>query len=217
MKVIFGGDKNFHTRLNRFMQGLASSHLRVEEDDVVMEFGLGPIGNSFMSCEMSYVLFLSENKLHHKEAKPQTRVDKGKGKEACFVKDNQEEEFEVLPTEVEASMALMLFQQGGQEESAETMLEGDYVVEEIPEADITCLNPIFIDGVENLLLDDISKSLGLCEDEALCILGDIAGREEGDKVEIEYENEIDTKKLEYISYEGQRSLEDTVALALVDI
>ena len=158
------------------MQGLASSHLRVEEDDVVMEFGLGPIGNSFMSCEMSYILFLSENKLHQKEAKSQTRVDKGKGKEVCFVKDNQEKEVEVLPIEVEASMALMMFQQDVQEESAKTMLEGDYVVEEISRADLSCLNPIVIDGVEYLLLDDINKSLWLCEDEALCILGDIAGR-----------------------------------------
>ena len=56
------------------------------------------------------------------------------------------------------------------------MLEGDYVVEEILEADLTCLNPIVVDGAEYLLLDDISKSLGLCEDEALCILGDIAWR-----------------------------------------
>ena len=146
------------------MQGLASSHLIVEEDDGFMEFGLGPIGNSFMSCEMSYVLFLSENKLHHKEAKPQTRADKGKGKEACFVKDNQEEKVDVLTTEVEASMALMMFQQGVQEESPETMLEGDYIVEEIPEADLSCLNPIVIDGAEYLVLDDISKSLGLRED-----------------------------------------------------
>ena len=92
------------------MHGLASSHLIVEEDDVVMEFGLGPIGNNFMSCEMSYVLFLSENKLHQKEARPQTRADKGKGKEARFVKDNQEEKVEVLPNEIEASMALMMFQ-----------------------------------------------------------------------------------------------------------
>ena len=114
-------------------------------------------------------------------------------------------------------MALMMFQQGVQEESTETMLKGDYVVEEIPEADLSCLNPIVVDGAKYLLLDDISKSLGLCEDEALCIMGDIAGRQEGDKLEIEYENEIDTKKLEYISYEGQRSLEDTVALALMDI
>ena len=125
---------------------------------------------------MYYILFLSYNKLHVKEAKTQTRGDKGKGKEACFVKDNQEEKVEVLPTEVEASMALMMFQQGVQEESPETMLEGDYIVEEIPEADLTCLNPIVIDGVVYLLLDDINKSLGLREDETLCILGDIVGR-----------------------------------------
>ena len=56
------------------------------------------------------------------------------------------------------------------------MLEGDYIVEEIPEADLSCLNPIVVDGAEYLLLDDISKSLGLREDEALCIMGDIAGR-----------------------------------------
>ena len=217
LKVIFGADKNFRTRLNRFMKGLADSHLRVEEDDVVMEFGLGPIGNSFLSCEMTYVLFLSEDKLHGKEAKSLTGGDKGKGKEACFVQENEEEEVEVLPAEVEASLALVMFQQDVEEASVETMLEGDHVMQEIPEADVTCLNPIVIDGMEYLLLDDISKSIGLREDEALCILADIAGRQEGDKVEIEYENETDTKKLEYISYEGQKSLEETVALALVDI
>ena len=63
LKVIFGGDKNFCTRLSGFIKGLVNSHLRVEEDDVVMEFGLGQIGNIFLSCEMAYVLFLSENKL----------------------------------------------------------------------------------------------------------------------------------------------------------
>ena len=215
LKVIFGGDKNFRTRLNRFVKGLASNHFREEDHDIVMEFGLGPIGNSFLSCEMTYVLFLNENKLHGKEAKTLTG-DKGKGKEACFVQDNEDEEVEVLPSDVEASLALMMFQ-GGEEESAETMLEGDHVTAEIPEVDITCLNPIIIDGAEYLLLDDISKSVGLREDEALCILGDIAGKQEGNRIEIEYENETETKKLEYISYEGQRSLEETVALALVDI
>ena len=40
------------------------------------------------------------------------------------------------------------------------MLEGDYVVEEISEADLTCLNPIVVDGVEYLLLDESISHLG---------------------------------------------------------
>ena len=114
-------------------------------------------------------------------------------------------------------MALVMFQQGVEEESIETMLEGDNVMEEIPKVDVSCLNPIVIDGMEYLLLDDISKSLGLCEDEALCILGDIVERQQDDKIQIKYENEANTKKLEFISYEGQKSLEETIDLALVNI
>ena len=120
---------------------------------MVMDFGLGQIGNSFLSCEMAYVLFLSENKLQGNEEKLPIGRDKGKGKEAFFVQDNKVEEVKVLPAEVEASLALVMFQQGVEQESVETMLEGDNVMEGIPKVDVTCLNPVVIDGIENLLLD----------------------------------------------------------------
>ncbi|WP_208972742.1 hypothetical protein, partial [Escherichia coli] len=39
LKVVFGADKNFRNRLNHFVKELGSNHFRVEDDDVVMEFG----------------------------------------------------------------------------------------------------------------------------------------------------------------------------------
>lgn len=218
LKVVFGADKNFRNRLNRFVKGLGSNHFRVEEEDVVMELGLGPIGNSFLSFEMTVTLFLNENKISGEDLTKDSRPGKGKGKEeAHLVQEHEDEPADILPVEVEASMALMLLQHDEEAETVDAMLEGEDIISEIPELDISCLHPIVVDGAEFLFLDDIIKSLGLREDEALCILATIAGAEEEDTVQLEFEDHTETKKLEYISYEGQRSLEDTVARALVEI
>ena len=87
------------------------------------------------------------------------------------MKESKGEVKEVLSYVVEASMALVLLQEGSTEGcEPHHDLKGDEIVEEIPKLDVTTLNPIIIDNKEFLFLDDICKSLGLREDEALSIL-----------------------------------------------
>ena len=64
-------------------------------------------------------------------------------------------------------MALVCLQGGAPKEVPDLLIEGDKVLEEIPDLNILSLSLIIIDGKEFLFLDDISKTLGLCKDEAL--------------------------------------------------
>ena len=51
----------------------------------------------------------------------------------------------------------------------------DEVLDVVPELDVSTLNPIIINGKEFLFLNDIEKTLGLREDEALGIISNGAG------------------------------------------
>ena len=67
-------------------------------------------------------------------------------------------------------MALMLLQSGDSVKEDDWMLEPDEVGDVLPDLDVITLNPILVDGKEFLFLDDISKSVGLREDDALSAL-----------------------------------------------
>ena len=72
-------------------------------------------------------------------------------------------------------MALVCLQGTAPEEDLDLLVEGDEVLKEIPDLSILSLSPIILDGKEFLFLDDISKTIGLREDEALSVLAVNAG------------------------------------------
>lgn len=217
IKHLYVHDNNFRFRLLRFVAKLSRNFYRVESDDVVEELGLGNIGNSFLSWDMTLTVML-----HEGQGK---RANKGKAvaKEVPLVQEEPTPEHN-LPEQVEASMALMLLQNVEPVQEDDQMVDPDEIVASIPELDITTLNPIIIDGKEFLFLDDISKSVGLREDEALSTLATTTTLlDEGETMaaepalQIDFEDHSLTKSLEYISYDTQRTSEETVAAALVAI
>ena len=116
-------------------------------------------------------------------------------------------------------MALVALTQEEPEEVPDLLIEGDEVAEEVPELQIMSLHPVIIDGNEFLFLDDIAKTLGLREDEALSIIAISAGDQvtstDKGKVKINFEDDNLTKALSYDV--GSSCLEDVVAKALVQI
>ena len=119
----------------------------------------------------------------------------------------------------EASMALVCLQGTAPEEDLDLLVEGDEVLKEIPDLSILSLSPIILDGKEFLFLDDISKTIGLREDEALSVLAVNAGAAckstDKGKAKIEFEDNHLTKALAYNA--GSSSLEAVVAKALIEI
>lgn len=219
IRHLYHGDKSFRFRLNRFLKGLTSTNYRVEDDDTVFELQVGNVGTTFLSWDMTLALFLQEGRDADK------KKGKAKSKEVALVKESKGEEEEALSDVAEASMALILLQQGpNEDEEPHRDLEGDQIVEEIPELDVTTLHPIIMDDKEFLFLDDICKSLGLREDEALSILAISCGFHNEDTpeqqttgVQIDFDDHSVTKALEFQGYDKERTIEETVSNALVAI
>ena len=119
----------------------------------------------------------------------------------------------------EESMALVCLKEGALEEVPNLLVEGDEVPKEILDLNIISLRPIILDGKEFLFLDDISKTIGLREDEALSVLAVNAGAAckstNKGKAKIEFEDDHLTKALAYNS--SSSSLEAVVAKALIEI
>ena len=220
IKHLYKSDKNFYFRLSKFLKGLTSKHHRVVDEDVVQDLGLGDIGTTFLSLNMTLALMLHEMGHEGKQKKAPT-------KELALVHE-QKEEMENLSEQAEASMALMLLQTGQpvQEEVQEEdrMLDPEEVEDEIPDIEVLTLNPIIVDGKEFLFLADISKSVGLREDEALSTIVNTSSMlDEGETfatpptLAIDFEDHELTKSLEYVSYDAVRKQEENVAMALVAI
>ena len=116
-------------------------------------------------------------------------------------------------------MALVCLQGTAPKEDLDLLVEGDEVLKEIPDLSIMSLSPIILDGKEFLFLDDISKTIGLCKDEALSILAVNAGAAckstDKGKAKIEFEDNHLTKALAYNA--SSSSLEAVVAKALIEI
>lgn len=215
IKHICQQDKNFYFRLLRFVKGFTSRNYRIEDDDVILDLGVGNIGNSFLSLDMLIALMLHE----HKEKKEKGKAE---AKEVPLVKELQADQVETLDDQAEASMALVLLQKGESAEEPNYMLSTEEVEQALPELDLTTLHPIVVDGKEFLFLDDISKSLGIREDEALSILVDATSMQvEGDEnkpgLQIDFEDHELTKSLELMAYNAERTLEENIATALVAI
>ena len=222
IKHIYKHDKSFRFKLNRFLKGLTNKHHRCEDDQTVYELNAGNVGNSFLSWDMTLCLFLHEGK--DKAKNKEKVVDKSVAliKEAPTLAKNEE----VLLEVAEASMALLLLQQNHVEENdkSDQELEADEIVDAIPELDVTTLSPIIMDSKEFLFLDDISKSLGLREDEALIILSNSCGSGSENiasgnagGVQIDFDDHDLTKQLGFIDYDSQRTIEETVVNALTAI
>ena len=83
------------------------------------------------------------------------------------------------------------------------------------------LHPIVIDGVEILLLDDISKALGFHENEALLALvmhpsmRDPANPSVDQESSIDFDESSAPNMLEYHSFKVETTLEEIVIQALV--
>lgn len=210
IKYIFREDKNFRFRLSRFLKSLTEKDYRNEEEDLLLDLQMGNIGTSFMSWDMVLVLLLQEG-VAKESGKGKER---GKAKEMEQVQEAHAEE-ENVTEQWEASMALMALQENVPEEVPDLLLEGDEVLEEVPDLVVMSLHPIIIDGKEFLFLDDIAKTLGFREDEALSIIAMNAGGEDKWKMKISFEDDNLTKALAYDI--NSSSLEDVVAKALVEI
>lgn len=169
IKYLYRDDKNFFFRRLRFVKMLTKRSYRVESEDTVMDLGAGNIGTTFLSWDMTVALILNESKA------AEGKKVKGATKEVPLVQEMQAEQEERLSEQVEASMALVLLQKGDLVDEPDRDMEPQEIIDALPELDVTTLNPLIMDGVEFLLLDDIAKSLGLREDEALSILAISAG------------------------------------------
>ena len=116
-------------------------------------------------------------------------------------------------------MALVCLQGSAPKEVPNLFEEGNEVLKEILDLNILSLSPIILDKKEFLFLDDISKTLGLREDEALSVLtvnvGAACKYTDKGKAKIEFEDDHLTKALAYNA--GSSSLEAVVAKALIEI
>ena len=111
-------------------------------------------------------------------------------------------------------MALLCLQGSAPEEVPDMLVKGDEVLEEILDMKITSLNPIIMDKNEFLSLDDITKTFGLCKDEALSV-NVVNNSAQGGNIEINFEDDHFTKTLAYNI--GGNSLEDVASKALLEI
>ena len=102
------------------------------------------------------VLFLQETV--GKEAGKKAKKEKTKPMEQIQEAPDQED---TVTDQWEASMALVALQGGTSEEVADELVEGDEVLEEVPDLAVLSLHPVIIDGKEFLFLDDITKTIGL--------------------------------------------------------
>jgi len=144
-------------------------------------------------------------------------------KECPLVVEEKVDE-ENLSDHAEASMDLMLLQTQDLADEKDRMLELDEVLDALPDLDVITLNPILVDGKEFLFIDDIPKSVGLREYEALSALANTTSMlDEGETfakpptIAIDFEDHDLTKSLEYLSYNAERKQEENVAMALVAI
>lgn len=224
IRYIYKGDNTFRFRLARFLKGLTRTHYRVEDEDVVFNLEKGPLGNNFLSWDMTITLFLHEGKPMESEK------GKAPAKEVPLVETDQSEQDqkeETLSDQAEASMALVLLQMGdteaeGQAEDLDRMLDPEEVIDSMPELDVTGLYPIIVDGEEFIFLDDICKSLGLREDEALSIISNLAaltgeGETSQPRVEVDFIDHDLTKALEFKAYDGDKTMEVNAAAAIVKL
>ena len=219
IKHIYKSDKNFRFRLGRFLKGLTRNYYRVEDDEVVFELEAGNVGNAFLSWDMTLTLFLHEGK------STEAKGGKVPANEAPLVQQVDVEMEEDISEIAEASMALVLLQRGESEpEEPDSMLGPNEVLDAVPELDVTTLYPIIVDGKEFLFLDDIEKTLGLREDEALSILANGAGvleeaetSERRPRVQIDFDDQNLTKALAFRRYDAEHTIEENVAAAIVAI
>lgn len=70
---------------------------------------------------------------------------KGEMEEAGFVQEQDKENEEIFTEDEEASMALVLLQSGPTLDEAEGTLEGDEVLQSLPELDVRLLLPAVVD------------------------------------------------------------------------
>ncbi len=213
IKFIYREDTNFRFRLSRFLKSLTERDYRTEEEDLLMDLEMGNIGNSFISWDMTLVLFLQETV--GREAGKKAKKEKAKPMEQIQEAPDQEDS---VTDQWEASMALVALQGDTSEEVTDELVEGDEVLEEVPDLTVLSLHPVIIDGKEFLFLDDITKTLGFREDEALSIITMTVGNQgnstEG-TVKISFEDDSLTKALAYNV--GSTPMEAVVANALVQI
>ena len=220
IKFIYGNSKNFKQRLMRFVKKFTTRDYRQEDDDVVMDLDKGPLGNFFLSWDMTLAFMLQEGQISggsRTAAQPATV-------EASLVHEEQVEVEENLTEQEEASLALILLQHGLVEEEPDRLLAPEEVLQELPEADVLMLNPIIIDGDEYLFLDDLEKLLGLREDEALSVLANTTAWKdgnnpdnEGPKTAVDFEDHDLTKALAFKGYNVDKTIEENVTSSLVAI
>jgi len=213
LKHTFRHDPNFRFRLIRFVKGMTERDYREEDEE---NLSLDNIGTQFLSWDMVLPLMVLNG----------VAKAKGKGKaapkrEAITVNEVDVQE-EPISAQGEASMALLLLQDVP-EETPDTFIEGEEAIEEAPELELISLHAIIVDGIEFLLLDDISKTLGLREDEALSIIAMYAGMRDdinptGDHpFQLDFEDNSLTKALAYQGSNNEQSLVEIVANTLVEI
>ncbi len=128
---------------------------------------------------------------------------------------------EVVTPVQEASLALVPLGEEPQLDDIDRDIEGDDVMDEIPELEVQTLYPILIEGVEFLFLDDIAHVLGMHQDETLSVLAMYAGIRDtqhpsnNDDIRIEFNSTDVTKALTLP--ENHDSIESLVAESLVQI
>ena len=214
IKYIFREEKTFRFRLSRFTKSLTERDYKIEEEDLLMDLDMGNIGTAFLNWDMVSVLLLLEGL--GKESGKQTAQAKAMPVEQIQEAHAHEEN---VTDQWEASMALVCLQGTAPKEDLDLLVEGDEVLKEIPDLSILSLSPIILDGKEFLFLDDISKTIGLREDEALSVLAVNAGAAckstDKGKAKIEFEDDHLTKALAYNA--SSSSLEAVVVKALIEI
>lgn len=220
IKFLYRNDKNFKQRFGRLLRTLSRRDYREEPEEEVMDIVEGNIGTQFLSLEMTLCVLLHEGR-----SSLESKKGKEKAHEAALVKEIEYPELEEQLSEAaEATMALVMLSEGAQEEEMDITLEGDAVTEALPELEIEGLYPILIDGIEFLFLDDICKTLGLREDEALSAIAQLAAVEidppssaPPTKTKVDLGGDPLTSELAARTQNELRSIEETVASALVAI
>lgn len=219
LKYTYRHDKNYRFRAARIIKGLTNRDLKVADEDTVEELNMGDIGTQFLSWEMILVCMILEGVEKGKSAKKESKHAMGP---AILVTEMDVPE-EALTEQEEASMALILMQGDQPEEEDVRLLEGEEVIEEVPELQMIHLHPIIIDDQKYLFLHDISKTLGLREDEALSVLKMHSTMVDPDTVDatpqlqVDFLESDDLASLEYHADDNEGTLEETVAKALVSI
>lgn len=216
IKFIYSDEKNLRFRILRFVGKLTAADYREEEEDTIFDLDVGNIGTKFLSWDMTLAFMLQDSKT--------TELKEKNPKESEFVPEPEGDEEQMLSDQEEASLALVLLKGQDAEEEPDEDIDAEKTMELLPETDVTCLCPIILQGKEYLYLDDIAKSLGLREDEALSILHNACGMEDeagpsslAPSFGIDFEDHELTKSLAFRSYNSENTLPETVAKALVAI